>query len=67
VDRTLHDAKGTFVTHMLTQCPDLSRLEIARMVDWSEADIERIERKYVSGDRIAAALIARLNQNKTGA
>lgn len=67
VDRTLHDAKGTFVTHMLTHCPDLSRLEIARMVDWSEDDVERIERKYVSGDRIAAALLDRLNRNGSGA
>lgn len=66
VDRTLHDAKGTFVTHMLTHCPDLSRLEIARMVDWSEDDVERIERKYVSGDRIAAALLERLNRNTSG-
>jgi hypothetical protein len=66
VDRTLHDAKGTFVTHMLTNCPDLSRLEIARMVDWSEDDVERIERKYVSGDRIAAAFLERLNRNGNG-
>lgn len=67
VERTLHDAKGTFVTHMLTHCPDLSRLEIARMVDWSETDVERIERKYVSGDRIAGALLERLNRNEGGA
>jgi len=66
VDRTLHDAKGSFVTHMLTHVPDLSRLEIARMVDWSEDDVERIERKYVSGDRIAAALLERLNRNTSG-
>jgi hypothetical protein len=66
VDRTLHDAKGSFVTHMITHCPDLSRLEVARMVDWSEDDVERIERKYVSGDRIAAALLDRLNRNGNG-
>ncbi len=54
---------------MLTQCPDLSRLAVARMVDWSEDEVERIEHKYVSGDRLAAAMIERLNarsQNDPG-
>lgn len=57
VDRHLHDAKGTFVTHMLGA--GFSKEEVADMVDWSVKDVERIARRYVHAGLIAAERLAR--------
>jgi integrase len=59
-DRTLHDGKGTFVTRIKRRAPWLSDAEIADMVDWSEADVATIIRRYVSHGEIAKAKIERL-------
>jgi hypothetical protein len=60
VERTLHDAKGTFVT-MLREAGFAAR-EIAEMVDWSEDDVERICRRYCSQSRVVAAWVERLRK-----
>jgi integrase len=59
----LHDARGTFATHLMTTT-DLTDAEIASIMGWSEAEVERIRRIYVDdtarqialGKRIARGL-----------
>ena len=61
----LHDARGTFATYLMTTT-DLTDAEIASIMGWSEAEVERIRRIYVDdtarqialGKRIARGLIA---------
>lgn len=62
IERHMHDAKGTFVTRIKREAPWLTHAEIAEMVDWSEADVDEIIRRYVSADAIATAKIERLRR-----
>lgn len=64
VERTLHDAKGTFVTHMLEA--GFSKEEVAEMVDWSVDEVEQIAKRYVHAGVIAAAKLARYRARKSG-
>lgn len=57
-DRHLHDAKGTFVTRLATQT-DLTDQEIAKLVDWSVANVQSIIARYVSAKAVGAALLKR--------
>ena len=58
--KTLHDGRGTFVTHM--RCLGYSKEEVADMVGWTTADVDRVARKYADADRIALAWLERLKR-----
>jgi integrase len=60
--KRLHDARGTFVTHMRMRMPDVTNAELAKMVGWEEEDVERIATRYVDADRIALAWLERLKR-----
>lgn len=64
VERTLHDCKGTFVTHMLEA--GISKQDVAEMVDWSVEEVEQIAKRYTHAGVIAAAKLARYRQRKAG-
>lgn len=58
--KRLHDARGTFVTHMRIRMPDVTNAELAKMVGWEEEDVERVATHYVDAERIALAWLDRL-------
>lgn len=58
----LHDARGTFITNMKIQMPDVTNSELAKMTGWSEADVERVADLYVDHDRIALAWLKRMSR-----
>ncbi|MEQ1817640.1 MAG: hypothetical protein ABL871_03440 [Terricaulis sp.] len=58
--KRLHDARGTFVTHMRVRMPDVTNAELAKMVGWEEEDVERVATHYVDAERIALAWLDRL-------
>lgn len=64
--KRLHDARGTFVTHMRVRMPDLTNAELAKMVGWEEEDVERIATRYVDAERIALAWLERLKRSAGG-
>lgn len=69
IDRHLHDGKGTFATSMYVMATKDGRRmfapsEIAAMVDWSEAEVEAIARRYVGAAAIANAMLARMRRRK---
>jgi hypothetical protein len=64
VERTLHDCKGTFVTHMLEL--GMSKQDVADMVDWSVDEVETIAKRYTHAGVIAAAKLARYRARKNG-
>jgi hypothetical protein len=64
--KRLHDARGTFVTHMRMRMPDLSNAELAKMVGWAEEDVERVATLYVDAERIALAWLERLKRSAGG-
>lgn len=61
IDRHLHDAKGTFVTRLVTET-DLTDQEIASLVDWSVANVQSIKHRYVSGAAVSRALLKRFRR-----
>lgn len=63
VAKTLHDARGTFVTHM--RCKGFSKEEVAEMVGWATEDVDRVAKRYADAERIAIAWLERLKQ-RTG-
>lgn len=58
----LHDARGTFITNMKIQMPDVTNAELAKMTGWSEDDVERVADLYVDHDRVALAWLERLKR-----
>lgn len=58
--KTLHDARGTFVTHM--RCCGYSKEEVGEMVGWETEDVERVSKRYADADRIALAWLERLKR-----
>lgn len=65
IERTLHDCKGNFVT-FLAATGKFSNAEVAKMVDWSEKDVERILKKYLSAPAMAASMLARIKAGASG-
>ncbi len=53
-----HDFRGTAVTRLAKT--DLRLRDIARIVGWSEARVEAIMARYVSGDALALEMLARM-------
>lgn len=58
--KRLHDARGTFVTHM--RCSGFETGEVAEMVGWETEDVERVAKKYADAERIALAWLERLKR-----
>ncbi len=61
IPKTLHDARGTFVTHMRSR--GYSKEEVADMVGWETEDVDRIAKKYADAERIALAWLERLKRS----
>lgn len=59
----LHDARGTFVTTVKINMPDVTNADLAKMAGWSEEDVERVLDLYVDHDRIALAWLERLKRH----
>lgn len=59
--KRLHDARGTFVTHM--RCSGFETAEVAEMVGWETEDVERVAKKYADAERIALAWLERLKRS----
>lgn len=62
IAKTLHDARGTFVTHM--RMLGYTKEEVADMVGWETADVDRVAKRYADAERIASALLERLERRK---
>lgn len=56
---TWHDFRGTAVTRLAGT--RLTQRDIARIVGWSEARVEQIMARYVSGDVLALEMLGRMN------
>ncbi len=57
--RRMHDLRGTAVTKF--RLAGLSNAEVAPIVGWSEADVEKIAKRYVSKGALSRALAKRIN------
>lgn len=68
IERHLHDMRGTYATELMLAGFD--DREIAEVLDWEEARVARIRRRYVDRSAIVKAGIRRLesarNKNGTG-
>lgn len=62
--KRLHDARGTFVTNMRTHGFTVD--QIADMVGWSKAEVEKIAMKYIDAERVAMEWIERVTKNTSG-
>lgn len=60
IRKNLHDARGTFVTNM--RMAGCTTEEVAQMVGWETADVERVAKRYADADRIAGAFLERLER-----
>lgn len=60
IAKTLHDARGTFVTHM--RIASFSKEEVADMVGWTTADVDRVAKRYADAERIAMAWLERIKR-----
>lgn len=58
VDKHLHDARGTFATRL--RAAGLTGPEIADILGWTEARVERLLKTYVDQDAIVLSIAARL-------
>ena len=58
VRKHAHDLRGTAITHMVEQ--GMNYTEVAIAVAWTEKDVERIAKRYVSRDRIISLVAARM-------
>lgn len=62
--KRLHDARGTFVTNM--RAHEFTVDQIADMVGWSKAEVEKIAMKYIDAERVAMEWIERVTKNTSG-
>lgn len=60
IAKTLHDARGTFVTNM--RMLGYTTEQVAGMVGWETADVERVAKRYADAERIAAAFLEQLER-----
>lgn len=64
VDKHLHDARGTFGTRL--RKAGLTGSEIADILGWDEARVERLLKTYVNQDAIVLALAERIRKTEEG-
>ncbi|MGN6270274.1 MAG: tyrosine-type recombinase/integrase [Sphingomonas sp.] len=63
IPKRLHDLRGTFATHLMTQLKSpLTDREIADVMGWSEQQVGDIRKRYVDDKAIVVALTRRLGQ-----
>lgn len=60
IPKTLHDARGTFVTNM--RMLGYTTEQVAEMVGWETADVERVAKRYADAERIADAFLKQLER-----
>lgn len=59
-----HDLRGTAVTHFVRD--GLALADVATVVGWTPHRVENIARRYVTSEAVAAGMLERLRQNKSG-
>lgn len=64
IDRTLHDARGTFATRL--RLAGLERDEIADIMGWKRERVDRILTRYVDQELTIRNMAARLRANESG-
>lgn len=62
MDRNLHDLRGTFATRCILA--GLTDEEIAKILGWTTADVDRIRSKYVNDARVVIAIGERIAKAK---
>lgn len=60
IPKTLHDARGTFVTHM--RIMGFTMEQVAEMVGRETAHVDRVAKRYADAERIASAWLEQLEQ-----
>jgi len=60
-----HDLRGTAATHFVRAGLPLN--DVAGVMGWAPAKVEGIARRYVTSEAVAAGMLERLRQNKSGA
>lgn len=63
IDKHLHDARGTFATRI--RKAGLTAAEIADILGWEEARVERLLATYVDRDSIVLEIANRIRRNET--
>lgn len=63
VERSLHDARGTFATRL--RLAGLTEEEIAEVMGWERDRVRRILARYVDSERIVRALVRKVAQNES--
>lgn len=63
IDKHLHDARGTFATRL--RKAGLTAAEIADILGWEEARVQRLLAIYVDRDSIVTAIADRIKRNET--
>lgn len=58
VDKRIHDLRGTFATYLMER--GLDDREIAEIIAWSERDVAKIRRRYISREAIVRAALAKM-------
>lgn len=61
----LHDVRGTFCTHLITEC-NLTDREVAEIMGWSPEKVAGIRRTYVDQSAVSRAIAARIRNSTTG-
>ena len=64
VERSLHDARGTFATRLCLA--GLTDEEIADIMGWERDRVRRIRARYVDSERVVRALVAKISRNEAG-
>lgn len=60
-----HDLRGTAATNFIRG--GLPLADVAGIIGWETKQVERIARRYVTSEAVAAGMLERLRQNKSGA
>lgn len=60
MDKHLHDARGTFATRL--RKAGLSASEIADVMGWEEARVQKLLETYVDRDSVVRSIAERLNR-----
>ena len=62
IEKTMHDMRGTAVTHY--KMAGLDDNEIADIVGWKKADVEKIIKLYINKEAVLAAIIRKVEKER---